>query len=330
MSDAVAGTDAPLLSVENLQVTYLTSSGEVPVVDDVSFDVAPGEAFGLAGESGGGKSTIAQAILRVLRPPAAITAGRIHFGGADVLAMDDAALAEFRWKQVSLVTQSAMSALNPVLRVREQIVDTIRAHKRATRAEALERAAELFRIVGIGSDRLSHYPHQLSGGMRQRVVIAIALALRPRLLIMDEPTTALDVVIQRELLSQLLDLKDKLGFSVLFITHDLALMLQVCSRVGIVYGGRLVETAPAATLLAQPHHPYTRALMTCFLDVHQPRQGRAGIAGAPPDPRHPPAGCRFHPRCPFVFDACRCVTPLLTPRGRQHASACHLPTSGQP
>jgi peptide/nickel transport system ATP-binding protein len=214
--------------------------------------------------------------------------------------------------------------------VREQIVDTIRAHKRATRAEALERAAELFRIVGIGTDRLSHYPHQLSGGMRQRVVIAIALALRPRLLIMDEPTTALDVVIQRELLSQLLDLKDKLGFSVLFITHDLALMLQVCSRVGIVYGGRLVETAPAATLLAQPHHPYTRALMTCFLDVHQPRQGRAGIAGAPPDPRHPPAGCRFHPRCPFVFDACRCVTPLLTPRGRQHASACHLPTAGQP
>ncbi len=313
-----------LLSVENLQITYLTAAGGVRVVDDVSFRVAPGEAFGLAGESGGGKSTIAQAILRVLRPPAAITGGRVRFGGADVLAMDEGALAELRWKKIALVTQGAMNALNPTLRVREQIVDTIRAHKRASREQALERAAELFRVVGIDADRLHSYPHQLSGGMRQRVVIAIALSLRPKLLIMDEPTTALDVVVQRDLLAQIMELKQALGFSVLFITHDLSLMLQVCSRAGIIYGGRLIETAPAATLLHRPQHPYTRALIACALDVHGPRRARPGIAGLPVDPRHPPPGCRFHPRCPLVFERCRRETPLLIGRGPDHLSACHL------
>ncbi|HEX3696719.1 MAG TPA: ABC transporter ATP-binding protein [Polyangia bacterium] len=324
--------DAPsdLLSVENLEITFLTAAGDVSVVDDVSFRVGAGEAFGLAGESGGGKSTIAQAILRVLRPPAAITGGRILFGGVDVLSMDDAALSEFRWKQVSLVTQGAMNALNPVLRVREQIVDTIQAHKRVSRAEAADRAVELFRIVGIDVERLDRFPHQLSGGMRQRVVIAIALALRPKLLIMDEPTTALDVVVQRELLTQILELKEKLGFSILFITHDLALMLQVCSRVGIVYGGRLIETAPSASLLRTPQHPYTRSLVGCFLDVHQPRASRAGIPGAPFDPRQPPPGCRFHPRCSFVFERCRREIPLLIGRGPDHASACHLGQPGSP
>ena len=319
-----------VLSVENLQITYLTATGDMRVVDDVSFRVAASEAFGLAGESGGGKSSIGQAILRVLRPPAAITGGRVLFGGADVLAMDDAALADFRWKQVALVPQGAMNALNPVLRVRDQLVDTITAHKRVTGADALDRAVELFRIVGIAGERLDSYPHQMSGGMRQRVVIAIALALRPKLLIMDEPTTALDVVVQRDLLAQILELKQKVGFSILFITHDLPLMLQFCSRVGIIYGGRLVETAPSATLLSKAHHPYTRSLIRCFLDAHQARQSRVGIPGAPPDPRQPPPGCRFHPRCAFAFQRCRQETPLLLARGPGHFSACHLDGEGLP
>ncbi|HVR64858.1 MAG TPA: ABC transporter ATP-binding protein [Polyangia bacterium] len=318
------GGGAELLAVENLQVTYFTARGEVRVVDDVSFRVGAGEAFGLVGESGGGKSTIAQAILRVLRPPAAITGGQVRFAGADVLAMDDAALGQLRWKQIALVTQGAMNALNPTLRVREQIVDTIRAHTPAARREALERAAELFRVVGIDVDRLASYPHQLSGGMRQRVVIAIALALGPKLLIMDEPTTALDVVVQRDLLAQIAELRRALGFSILFVTHDLPLMLQVCSRAGIIYGGRLVEAAPAATLRRQPQHPYTRALVACALDVHGPRGRRPGIAGLPPDPRQPPPGCRFHPRCPEAFDRCRREAPLLIGRGPDHLSACHL------
>ena len=322
---AEAPASAPLLRVEDLQIGFLTATGEVRVVDGVSFQIAAGEAFGLVGESGGGKSTIAQAVLRALRPPAVITGGSVTFAGADVLAMDEAALLELRWKQIALVTQGAMSALNPVLRVRDQIVDTLTAHKRLTRAQALERAVELFKVVGIDSDRLASYPHQLSGGMRQRVVIAIALALRPKLLIMDEPTTALDVVVQREILSQLLDLKTRLGFSILFITHDLALMTQVCSRIGVVYGGRVVETAPTEVLLRQPHHPYTRGLLGCFLGVHQSRQLRVGIAGTPPDPRQPPSGCAFHPRCAFAFEPCRHQRPLSIGRGPAHSSACHLP-----
>jgi peptide/nickel transport system ATP-binding protein len=316
---------AELLVVEDLRVEYLTERGDVRIVDDVSFRIGAGEAYGLAGESGSGKSTIALAILRLLRPPAAITNGRVSFCGTDLLSLNAAELRAFRWKEISLVTQSAMSALNPVLRVGDQIVDAILAHERASRREALERAAGLCDVVGIDRERLRSYPHQLSGGMRQRMVIAIALALRPKLIIMDEPTTALDVVVQQQILKRILDLKEKMGFSILFITHDLALMLQVCDRIGILYAGRLMETAPAATLLGQPQHPYTRGLMSCFLEVHQPKADRHGIPGVPSDPRHPPAGCRFHPRCAFVMDVCRETTPLLTPRGAGHESACHLP-----
>jgi peptide/nickel transport system ATP-binding protein len=319
--------DADLLVIENLRVEYLTEKGNVCVVDDVSFRIGKGEIQGLAGESGSGKSTIAQAILRLLRPPAAITRGRVRFEGRDVLSFGEEELRAFRWKEVSLVTQSAMNALNPVMRVRDQIVDAITAHQCVSRRDALDQSAHLLEIVGIDRDRLSVYPHQLSGGMRQRVVIAIALALRPKLMIMDEPTTALDVVVQQQILRRILELKDELGFSVLFITHDLALMLQLCSRVGILYAGRVVESAPAATLLGRPHHPYTQGLMSCFLEVHQQRAVRRGIPGTPPDPRNPPTGCRFHPRCTFVMDLCRHERPVPIRRGPAHESACHLPTT---
>jgi peptide/nickel transport system ATP-binding protein len=315
---------ADLLTVRNLRVEYLTAKGPVCVVDDVSFRIGVGEVYGLAGESGSGKSTIAQAILRLLRPPAAITNGAISFAGSDILAMGDEALRGLRWKEISLVTQSAMNALNPVMRVSEQIIDAITAHERVTPKQALDRAAELFDVVGIDRDRLSSYPHQLSGGMRQRVVIAIALALRPKLMIMDEPTTALDVIVQKEILRQLLGLKEKLGFSLLFITHDLALMLQVCTRIGVLYAGRLMETAPAGVLLRTPQHPYTQGLMSCFLEVHQKKIARQGIPGAPADLRNPPPGCRFHPRCAFAMDRCSVEQPLPRGRGEGHESACHL------
>jgi peptide/nickel transport system ATP-binding protein len=316
---------ADLLVIEDLRVEYLTEGGAVRVVDDVSFRIGAGEAFGLAGESGSGKSTIALAILRLLRPPAAITNGRVSFNGTDLLSLSASELRDFRWKQISLVTQSAMSALNPVLRVGDQIADAICAHEGVSRRVALERAAGLCDVVGIDRERLRSYPHELSGGMRQRAVIAIALCLHPKLIIMDEPTTALDVVVQKQILRRILALKEKMAFSILFITHDLALMLQVCARVGILYAGRLLETAPAATILSAPQHPYTRGLMSCFLEVHQPRADRRGIPGAPPDPRYPLAGCPFHPRCAFAMDACRETRPPLAPRGARHESACLLP-----
>jgi peptide/nickel transport system ATP-binding protein len=315
---------ADLLVVDDLRVEYLTERGPVRVVDGVSFRVGAGEAFGLAGESGSGKSTIALAILRLLRPPAAITGGRVTFAGKDLLAMSAAQLRAFRWKEIALVTQSAMSALNPVLSVGEQIADAILAHEPVTRAQALARAGELFDIVHIDRARLTSYPHQLSGGMRQRAVIAAALALRPRLIIMDEPTTALDVVVQKQILRRIVQLKEEMGFSILFITHDLALMLQVCARIGVLYAGRLMETAPAATILSAPQHPYTRGLMSCFLEVHQPKVERRGIPGTPPDPRQPLVGCPFHPRCAFAMDACRQTRPPLEARGPGHESACLL------
>jgi peptide/nickel transport system ATP-binding protein len=310
--------------VRDLRVDYLTPQGPACAVDQVSFDVAAGEVFGLAGESGSGKSTIAQAILRILRPPAVISGGSVRFGEEDVLAMDEDKLRAFRWRKVSLVFQSAMNALNPVLTIGAQIADVIEAHEKVKPAAALGRAAALLKLVGIDTARLTSYPHQLSGGMRQRVVIAIALALKPPLLIMDEPTTALDVVVQKEILKQIAELKDELGFSIVFITHDLSLLLQFSTRIAILYAGKLVEVAPAKELLKTPRHPYTKGLLSSFPSLIGPRRKLTGIAGSPPDMRNPPPGCRFHPRCPDVLDRCRTQEPPLIEIAPGHRGACHL------
>ncbi len=314
----------PLLSVRDLCVEYVTPDGNVRAVDHLSFDIRRGEVLGLAGESGSGKSTAAMAILRLLQAPAVITGGEVVFDGRDVLAMSESELRAFRWKHVALVFQSAMNALNPVLTIGEQIADVIVAHEKTTQAAALERAATLLQLVGIESSRLKSYPHQLSGGMRQRVVIAIALALNPPLLFMDEPTTALDVVVQKEILQQIAELKRTLGFSILFITHDLSLMLELCDRVGILYAGRLCELAPSKTLFASPRHPYTRGLMSSFPALHGPRQRLEGIVGSPPDMRAPPSGCRFHPRCADRVVGCDVEQPALLTVGSGHHAACHV------
>jgi len=314
----------PLLSVRNLRVEYLTPNGSVRAVDDVSFDVAAGEVFGLAGESGCGKSTLALAALRLLPPPAVITGGEVWFDGEDILAMDDAALSSFRWRKISLVFQSAMNALNPVLTVGAQICDVIERHEGVTRSQATERAAQLLRLMGIDSARLRSYPHQLSGGMRQRVVIAIALALKPPMMFMDEPTTALDVVVQQEIMQQIAELKRELGFSILFITHDLSLMVEFSDRIGILYAGKLVELSGAKQLFESPRHPYTRGLMASFPALRGPRRRLEGILGSPPDMSNPPAGCRFHPRCTEVLQRCRSETPVLLDVASDAEVACHL------
>ncbi|MBD9510788.1 ABC transporter ATP-binding protein [Ensifer sp. ENS10] len=253
MSDA-------LLQIRNLNVDYLLDDGAFRAVNDVSFEVRRGELFGLAGESGCGKSTIAYAITRLSKAPAWVAGGEILLDGQDLLKMPESALQNVRWRRIGMVFQSAMNSLNPLMRVEAQFFDVLRKHTGATRPQARARAEEMFRLVGIPINRLDDYPHQFSGGMRQRIVIAICLALKPELIIMDEPTTALDVVVQREILEQLVDLQRSLGFSVLFITHDLHLMAQLCHRIGVMLKGQLVEVGDTQQISSAPQHDYTRKL----------------------------------------------------------------------
>jgi peptide/nickel transport system ATP-binding protein len=332
------GAPTALLDIRDLSVDYLTPgkgpTGAVRAVDGVSFAIAPGEVFGLAGESGSGKSTIAHSILRVLRPPAVITGGQILFTGRDVLEMGDDEIAQFqrteasmltrqdfaqesssleafRWRDVAMVFQSALNALNPVMKISEQIMDVLTTHQRLSHRQARARAVELLEIVNIDPSRLDSYPHELSGGMRQRVVIAIALALHPPLLIMDEPTTALDVVVQKDIMQQIGRLKQQLGFSVLFITHDLSLMVEFSNRIGIMYAGQIVELAGAKEIFNNPLHPYTQGLLSSFPPLHGARRRLTGIPGSPPNMADPPPGCRFHPRCAICHPKETAALPQL-------------------
>lgn len=267
----------PLLEVEDLSIEYVTDERVVRAVDRVSFSLAEGEIFGLAGESGCGKSTIANAILRLLRDPAVVAGGSISFRGTDVLKLSAADLRSFRWREVAMVFQSAMNSLNPVMTVGDQIIDIFTTHTDLSKRDCVKKAGELLDLVGIPRTRLKAYPHQLSGGMRQRAVIAMATALRPPLLIMDEPTTALDVVVQQEILAQIKDLQDELGFAILFITHDMSLMVELSDRMAVMYGGRFVETTTAEKMFTAPQHPYTKALMNAFPPMSGPRVPLLGL-----------------------------------------------------
>ena len=287
-----------LLELDRLSVDYVLADRRVRAVDNVSLSIAPGEILGLAGESGCGKSTLASAVLQILKPPAEVSGGRILFQGQDLVAMSREELRRVRWRHVSLVFQSAMNVLNPVMRVGDQFVDMFRAHDRIRKSDALARAGDLLELVGIDRERVRSYPHELSGGMRQRVVIAMALALEPELIVMDEPTTALDVVVQREILQELEVLKERLGFAVLFITHDLSLLVEFSDRIAIMYAGEIVESAASDVLFRHALHPYTNGLMSSFPPLTGPIVPLTGIPGTPPDLAKPPSGCRFHPRCP--------------------------------
>lgn len=267
-----------LLQVRDLVVRYVGDRRSTTAVDRVGFDIAEGQVFGLAGESGCGKSTIAQAIMRLLKPPASIPSGSISFDGRDVLQLSPAELRAFRWREVAMVFQSAMNSLNPVLTVGEQLADVFTTHTKATRRAALGKARELLELVQIDPERIKSYPHQLSGGMRQRVVIAMAVALHPKLLILDEPTTALDVVVQQEIMAQLQSLQEQLGFAMLFITHDMSLMVELSDEMAVMYAGRFVEQGPAQALLHEPIHPYTAALMNAFPPLTGPRTPLVGLA----------------------------------------------------
>ncbi len=315
-----------MLRVRNLHVDHVRPGGVNHTVKDVSFDIGPGEIFGLAGESGSGKSTTAKAVLRVLRAPAIISGGDVTLDGVDVFDASAETLRSMRWRTASMVFQDAMDVLNPVMSLEAQLVDVLVAHGTPTHDEARARAAELLEMVGIDPGRLSAYPHQLSGGMRQRVALAMAMALRPKLVVMDEPTTALDVVVQREILDEVLRLQASIGFSILFITHDVALLLEFADRVGIMYGGELVEVAPARTLATAAHHPYTRGLLRSFPTLHGAGDRLEGIGGPALDPRALPPGCAFEPRCPDAVPRCAQGHPamrILNPDpNRKHCVAC--------
>jgi peptide/nickel transport system ATP-binding protein len=311
----------PVLEIRGLRVDYGLGDAAVHAVRDVDLTLHRGEVLGLAGESGSGKSTLAYGLTRLLPPPGVVSGGQVIYHPTDgppvdVLALSPARLRAFRWAETSIVFQGAMNSLNPVHRISTQLLDVIKAHEPGSTAAARRaRAGDLLRLVGISADRLDSHPHQLSGGMRQRVMIAMALALEPQVVIMDEPTTALDVVMQRQILSQLAELREQLGFAVLFITHDLSLLVEFSDRIAIMYGGRIVEEAPAGQLYRQALHPYTDGLLHSFPALHGPRRELTGIPGSPPDLRAMPDGCAFHPRCPKAFDPCDTELPPLGPPG---------------
>jgi peptide/nickel transport system ATP-binding protein len=332
-----------LLDIKHLSVDYDAPNGTVHAVSDVSLTLHRGEVLGLAGESGSGKSTLAYAVARLLNPPARVTSGAAIYHprqqqageSFDILQLSSEELRGFRWNDLAIVFQSAMNALNPVMEIGTQIMDVLWTHQSyLSKEECRQRALDLLRLVGIAPDRLKSYPHELSGGMRQRAVIAIALALSPDIIIMDEPTTALDVVVQRDILGEILRLQAQLGFAVVFITHDLSLLLELADTVAIMYAGRIVEQGSQRELYYHSRHPYSFGLIHSFPSLHGPRRRAYGIPGSPPDLRAVPAGCAFHPRCPLAFGACMATLPLLSPPANQEGSdeessrdvqvACHL------
>ena len=318
---------SPLLSISDLRTYFHTDAGVARAVDGVSFSIEPRETVGIVGESGCGKSVTSLSLLRLIQPPGRIEPGsRIEFEGRDLLTLREREIRGIRGNRVAMIFQEPMTSLNPVFTVGDQIAEVARIHARASRREAWERAVEMLRLTGIPApaERARQYPHQLSGGMRQRVMIAMALVMNPALLIADEPTTALDVTIQAQILELLAELQGRIGMSILLITHDLGVIAEAASRVIVMYAGEVVEEAPVRELFANPHHPYTEGLLEAMPRAGRARERLAVIPGTVPPPTAWPSGCRFHERCPYAWDRCVREHPPLYRIGEMHVSRCHL------
>jgi peptide/nickel transport system ATP-binding protein len=312
----------PLLEARNLSITYASSSGPVRAVDDVSFRLHRGEVLGLAGESGCGKTSVALSIMRLHGPSTGIE-GEILFRGRNVLRMTDEELRAYRWRDVSMIPQGSMNSLDPVMTIQRQIVETIRAHTQRSVSEAVQMTKRLLTSVSIAPSRAQNYPHEFSGGMKQRAVIAMALALEPHLVIADEPTTALDVIVQRQLLNLLTYLREQLMISFIFVSHDLSVIGEIADRIAVMYAGKIVEIGSRDSVLNHPSHPYTEALVKSVPRVFGKREELTPIPGDPPS-GHWPTGCRFNPRCKYSFDLCRVEEPQLQPSPSGSEAACHL------
>lgn len=319
----------PVLEVQNLRVYFQTPRGPVKAVDGVSFTVEAGERYGLIGESGSGKTTMALAIMRLIRPPGRIVEGKILLDGEDLLGLSDEEMRRHRLADVALVTQGAMNSLNPVIRIREQIADGLRSHGiRMSSREVEAHIAKLLPQVGLTPAVAGMYPHELSGGMKQRVSIAIAISLRPRLIIADEPTSALDVVVQRQVMQTLRKVQEDLGAAVILIGHDMGLMAQFADRMGVIYAGKLVEEGAVGPLFAQPQHPYSQLLMASLTTLEE-KEAFQAAQGAPPSLLDLPSGCVFHPRCVYAMERCKVEAPVLQTVWPGHRASCHLLLEGQ-
>ncbi|HDN79055.1 MAG TPA: ABC transporter ATP-binding protein [Chloroflexi bacterium] len=314
----------PLLSVRDLTVEFELTRGILKAVNGASLEVHKGEVMALVGESGSGKTTFAFSILNLVPPPGRITSGKIIFDGRDVLSLSEEELRKYRWKEVAMVFQAAQNAMNPVMRIADQMLDTAQAHGKTSRGEVLERASELLRMVHLEPSQVLHaYPHELSGGMRQRVIIALSLLLDPKMLILDEPTTALDVVTQAYILDILAEIRQKLGLAMLLLTHDMSIVAKVADRVAVMYAGKVVEVGNIEEIFYDAKHPYTVGLIKAAPSLIGDIADKRPIPGSPPDLINPPPGCPFHPRCDYATDRCREEVPVLTPIGDGRVVACH-------
>lgn len=319
-----------LLEVQDLKAYYKTLRGDVKAVDGVNFGVEEAKATGLAGESGCGKTTVATTILRILPSGGRIAGGKILYKGLDLVKLDEEEMREnYRWKEISIVFQGAMNALNPVYKVSDQIIEAITLHEPdVSKREAYERGSKLFELVGIDPLRIDHYPHEFSGGMRQRAMIAMALASNPSILIADEPATALDVIVAAQVLKLLRELKTRLNLGMILITHDLSIIAELCENCAVMYAGKIAEYGDVVTIFKDPLHPYTQGLISAFPTINaKERMRMVSIPGSPPDLLDPPTGCRFHPRCKYAKDICKKEDPLYLELDSGHFASCHMATA---
>ena len=318
-------TAGPVLQVKDLTMHYQTRQGTVKAVDGISFELARGEGLGLVGESGCGKTSIAVTLMKLHPDNALIIKGQVLLDGQDLMTMDDTTLRKYRWRRISMIFQAAMNSLNPVHRVGDQIVEAIAAHDMAaTLKEAQETVDRLFRLVGLDPRLTDRYPHEFSGGMRQRAVIAMALACQPDVIVADEPTTALDVIVQDRILRQIKEIQTDLNMSMIYITHDIAVVAEVTDRIGVMYAGKLVELGSTADVFERPIHPYTKALLSVFPSIRGEKRPLTTLGGEPPNLADPPTGCRFHPRCPYATAICQQEEPPIVVRDG-HWAACWNP-----
>src|SRR2546425_6368686 len=324
------GASLSLLEVKDLVIEYTTQKGTVHAVDGISFALDEGEALGLAGESGCGKTTTALALMRLLPHNGRIIRGSIRFRGKNLVTLSERSIRRIRWKEISIIFQGAMNSLNPIRRIGDQIAEPILLHEGVEKQVARRRAGDLLEVVGINRNRLRDYPHEFSGGMRQRVMIAMALACNPKIVIADEPVTALDVMIQAQILELLERLKRELDLSMILISHDLSVMAETCDSMAIMYAGKIVERGSVRDVYKNAKHPYTKDLIGAFPDIEGPQTLPAYIPGLLPSLISPPVGCRFHPRCKYAWPLCVDQEPGLDPVGQDHFAACHLNTTTPP